>query len=188
MGHDMGFSTISSMKTNLHLKSESAYDVLPWQKCQYTHDKRNHFDILSLSKGDRLKHYGLHFAKYAGRLARGSSEPKPINATGIDSLLVTLSAANTLHQQLCIEIGEKSYGDVLLQYVSLAGQFCDACEKIDHMEEFLTIARDSNVGLFNLSLTLLKQQNCDVEYLLTARRKQLADRQFYIESKNVFLG
>ena len=45
--------------------------VLAWQKAQYRHDKRNHFDILSRHKIDRLKHYGLHFAKYTGRLARG---------------------------------------------------------------------------------------------------------------------
>lgn len=181
MDKEMEPPTISSMKTILHVKSETAYDILSWQKCQYSHDKRNHFDILSLSKSDRLKHYGLHYAKYAGRLARGNSEPKSITTTGIDSLLVTLSSANTLHQHLCTVMRHRSYGDALLNYISLAGQFCDACEKIDHMEDFLTIAKDSNEGLFNLSVILLEQQNCDVESLLIDRRKQLADRQFYID-------
>jgi len=51
------------------------------QREQFHHDKRNHSDIFCLSKHDRLKHYGLHFAKYVGRLARGPAEPKPSNQT-----------------------------------------------------------------------------------------------------------
>ena len=42
------------------------------QQAQHEHDLRNHFDILSLSRLDRLKHYGLHFAKYARSLDAGS--------------------------------------------------------------------------------------------------------------------
>ena len=43
------------------------------QQEQHAHDMRNHFDIMSLHKTERLKHYGLHFAKYVGRLARESA-------------------------------------------------------------------------------------------------------------------
>lgn len=75
-------------------------DLLRLQREQYAHDKRNHSDILTLSKNDRLKHYGLHFAKYVGRLARGNDEPKSIERTIVDTCLVCLSAANTLHQKL----------------------------------------------------------------------------------------
>src|SRR6056297_3094640 len=74
--------------------------ILEWQRDQYVHDQRNHFDILSLHKQDRLKHYAMHMAKYAGRVARGATETKPIERTFVDALLVSLSAANTLHQRL----------------------------------------------------------------------------------------
>src|SRR2546423_6600598 len=70
---------------------------------QHSHDMRNHFDIISLHKTERLKHYGLHFAKYVGRLARESAEMKPVERTLVDTLLVGLSAANTLHQDLSKE-------------------------------------------------------------------------------------
>jgi hypothetical protein len=66
------------------------------QQAQYEHDLHNHFDILSLSRLDRLKHYGLHFAKYAGRLARGEREAKSRQETLVDAFLVALSAANAL--------------------------------------------------------------------------------------------
>ena|ERR1700691_721418 len=75
-------------------------ELLRMQREQFRHDERNHKDILCLPKPDRLKHYGLHYAKYVGRLARGSAEEKSNEQTLIDVILVTLSAANTLLQDL----------------------------------------------------------------------------------------
>src|SRR5258707_1695287 len=87
-----------------------ANDLLRLQREQYAHDRRNHSDILHLSKSDRLKHYGLHFAKYVGRLARGTEEQKSLERTVVDTFLVCLSAANTLHQELSsISIHELSH-------------------------------------------------------------------------------
>lgn len=60
------------------------------QQTQYEHDLNNHFDILSLSRLDRVKHYGLHFAKYSGRLARGEKEAKSRRETLVDAFLVVL--------------------------------------------------------------------------------------------------
>lgn len=185
---------ITSLKIDAQ-KPQSAYklgneyiDVDIWQKLQFSHDHRNHFDILSLHKLDRLKHYGLHFAKYAGRLARGQSESKSTEETCIDSILVALSSANTLHQQLHISTDKnrsiecKQLSNFVLEYASLAGNFCDACEKIDHLEDFLLLAKSSNLEIFNLSLYSLRRTSGDVEALIAARRDQLAARQFYIGS------
>ena len=74
--------------------------MLKWQIDQYDHDKRNHGDVFSLHRNDRLKHYGLHFAKYVGRIARGENEEKSMKQTIIDTLLVCLSSANTMQQKL----------------------------------------------------------------------------------------
>ena len=62
----------------------SASELLRFQREQHHHDRRNHADILSLPKPDRLKHYGLHFAKYIGRLARGADEQKSIERTIVE--------------------------------------------------------------------------------------------------------
>src|SRR5882757_6800749 len=74
------------------------------QQDQHTHDRRNHSDIWSLHKAERLKHYGLHFSKYVGRLARGAAEPKSVTRTITDTFLINLSAANTLCQDLGPEV------------------------------------------------------------------------------------
>jgi hypothetical protein len=122
--------------------------LLRLQREQYAHDQRNHSDILHLSKTDRLKHYGLHFAKYVGRLARGVDEAKSVERTVVDTFLVSLSAANTLHQELnCIKWSDRASGkqvDPVYLLADVAGRFADACEKIDHMEEFVPIARQAN--------------------------------------------
>src|SRR5260370_7969497 len=78
----------------------SSEELARLQREQHAHDMRNHFDIISLHKTERLKHYGLHFAKYVGTLAREPSEAKPIDRTIVDTFLLSFSAANTLHQAL----------------------------------------------------------------------------------------
>ena len=102
-----------STTSQVYLGSE-----LRWQKEQYKHDQRNHADIQHLSKVDRLKHYGLHYAKYVGRMLR-RGESKSLATTSIDSLLVSLSAANTLHQRLSVDISlNPNQNDFLEQYAS----------------------------------------------------------------------
>src|SRR5437879_3443574 len=105
-------------------------DLLRLQCEQFSHDRRNHSDILNLCKTDRLKHYGLHFAKYVGRLARGAKEPKSIERTVVDTFLVCLSAANTLHQELgspSLHSGSQtSENDPVYVLADAAGRFADA--------------------------------------------------------------
>jgi hypothetical protein len=159
-------------------------DLPRLQREQFHHDKRNHFDILCLSKSDRLKHYGLHFAKYVGRLARGSDEPKSVERTLTDTLLVVLSAANTLHQELGNEalppllLGNKI--DPVYAFADAAGRFADACEKIDHLEEFIPIARQANRDLARWTLAFADDRQFALEPAIQVRRKELAARQFYI--------
>jgi len=159
-------------------------DLLRLQREQYAHDRRNHTDILSLSKNDRLKHYGLHFAKYVGRLARGLEEPKSVERTIVDACLVSLSAANTLHQKLhesdaCVR-ERKPQVDEVYALADAAGRFADACEKIDHMEEFVPLARQANAEVMQWALTAALERRINLETVLRERRKELAERQFYI--------
>jgi hypothetical protein len=154
------------------------------QRDQYSHDMRNHFDILSLHKCDRLKHYGLHFCKYAGRMARGAQESKPHHRTIVDIALVMLSAANTLHQDLSrLDEGGTSGlkpNDAFLRYVDAAGRFADACEKIDHLEEFTATARSANADIAIWLLGEVEAAGVDLEGKLGIRRSELAQRHFYL--------
>ncbi|MER8723819.1 hypothetical protein [Mesorhizobium sp. M1027] len=158
-------------------------DMLRLQREQYRHDQRNHTDILHLSKNDRLKHYGLHFAKYVGRLARGSSEPISYERTIVDTVLVSLSAANTLYQHLVspAPLGKDARQiDPLRTYADAAGRFADACEKIDHLEEFIPIARRANADVMSWALQQAEERKLDLQEKLRQRRGELRGRQFYI--------
>ncbi|WP_005619545.1 hypothetical protein [Tritonibacter mobilis] len=154
-------------------------DILSWQQDQYDHDMRNHFDILSLHKNDRLKHYAMHFAKYAGRIARGEAEEKPVSRTITDAMLVCLSAANTLHQKLEYKPNQ-SNSSLLNRLTDASGRVNDAAEKLDHMEPFIEIARDGNQDIFNALLDYSRAQDLDIFDLLTSRRTELRGRQFFI--------
>ncbi|MGE3990150.1 hypothetical protein [Pseudorhodoplanes sp.] len=162
----------------------SAEEMANLQRTQYAHDMRNHFDILSLHKNDRLKHYGLHFAKYIGRLAREADEPKPVERTVVDAALVCLSAANTLHQDLSKEtwsdLTKNKQIDPLRIFADAAGRFADACEKIDHLEEFLPIAREANRDIMDWLLREAHEKNFALTERIEARRRELAERHFYI--------
>lgn len=150
------------------------------QQAQHEHDLRNHFDILSLSRSDRLKHYGLHFAKYAGRLARGANETKSRPETLIDAFLVALSAANALNQALPepdFDSNDEAPSDLV--FTDHAGRFADACEKIDHLEEFRSIAVDANEALVEWIMRSAAADGLDLDVLVDERRQQLARRQVY---------
>lgn len=151
------------------------------QQTQYEHDLQCHFDILSLSRVDRLKHYGLHFAKYAGRFARGNSEPKSRTDTLVDAFLIALSAANALNQVLPdLDRGQLG-GDALsdLAFTDHAGRFADACEKIDHLEDFRMIALDANSALVDWILRSTAASGLDLDALVDSRRRQLTRRPVY---------
>jgi hypothetical protein len=154
-------------------------DLIDWQRDQYDHDMRYHFDVLSLHKNDRLKHYALHFAKYTGRIARGEKEEKEIEQTLVDALLVSLSAANGLHQKLRYEARSEE-DDFLIALADASGRICDAAEKIDHQEPFLDIARSANNDIMNILLSQAKLRNLNVPTSLAERRRFLKSRQFFV--------
>jgi hypothetical protein len=128
----------------------------------------------------------LHFAKYVGRLARGSAEPKPIHRTITDAFLINLSAANTLTQDLSLERYEPhqniSKWDIFAVFADAAGRFADGCEKLDHLEEGTSIAKMANRDITNWLLSATDEYQLDLERLIAERRKELAARIFYMAS------
>lgn len=160
--------------------------ILVWQMAQHKHDRRNHFDIVARHKVDRFKHYALHFAKYAGRLARGEEVTgKSIRDTATDSVLVSLSSANTVPQRLADVRHTPLNLDAttLKNYIAWTGIYCDAVEKIDHAE-FDGIREsliEANQELFDLALGLLWGQGCEPSLEIARRRDALANRVFFVK-------
>ncbi len=155
------------------------------QRAQYRHDKRNHCDIANLHKGERLKHYGLHFCKYVGRLARGAEEEKTTQRTLVDMTLVSLSAANTLSQKLgeCLNATPllSHQIDPLRTLADATGRFADACEKFDHLEDVTSIARDANADVFRWVVDYAGKHDIDLREGIASRRNELSNRAFYAQ-------
>ncbi|MGB9367749.1 MAG: hypothetical protein WCE79_17225 [Xanthobacteraceae bacterium] len=160
-------------------------ELLRMQREQFRHDERNHKDILCLSKPDRLKHYGLHYAKYVGRLARGAAEEKSEEQTLVDAILVALSTANTLLQDLSKEDFSKKPAlseqiDPLRVFADAMGRFADACEKIDHFEDNHALAHRANIEVLRWLLNTVGERNIDIAGAIKQRRAELSKRHFYI--------
>lgn len=153
-------------------------DFAKQQGIQHDHDIKNHFDVISLGRIDRLKHYGLHFAKYSGRLARGTREYKSREETIVDALLVCLSAANALNQALPSLAAVHGVDD--LDFIDAAGRFADACEKIDHLEEFRELALTANIDIARWLVSAAALKGLDVNLMLDHRRVQLSSRIVYL--------
>lgn len=157
-------------------------DIQDLQVSQHQHDLQNHFDIVALHRADRLKHYGLHFAKYAGRLARGTSESKTIESTLTDAMLVALSAANALNQKLASAPfwGRHDNEQASLErFVDAAGRFGDACEKIDHLEDHRSIALSANEDIVQWIIKKANEEHIDLISTIRSKRSQLHARQVY---------
>jgi hypothetical protein len=154
------------------------------QRDQHAHDQRNHSDIWSLHRFERLRHYGLHFAKYVGRIARGTTEPKLVARTLTDTFLISLSAANTLHQDFSAEVLVSDQfvieGDPLRVFADAAGRFADACEKHDHLEEFGKMVRTANRDIARWVIAMADENHIDLVDNVIARRRELAGKMFYI--------
>lgn len=154
---------------------------------QEAHDDANHKDVWGPGRQFAVRHYMFHFLKYGGRLVR-KNEPKPIEATLVDSLLVSLSAANMLGQNLgearAIEPLEKDApGQYLLWADDFRQGFADfyGLDSEDQKypigsEEAKQAMRDANWRLVGWVLQEALAREVDVLALVPERRKQLRAR------------
>lgn len=65
-------------------------------------------------------------------------------------------------------------------FADAAGRFADACEKIDHLEDFLTIARSANQDILRWVLDAALECGLDLRRAIKKRRAELAARAFYV--------
>lgn len=151
---------------------------------QYRHDLRNHFDVAALPRIERLKHYALHFAKYAGRIAR-DQDGSDIERTLVDSFLIGLSAANALKLKLSGDdiaaTADGSSSQRLLEiYTDAVGRFAEASEKSDHLEDFMDIARSANRSILKIVADEATKRNIDLMSLARRKRQQISANNFLV--------
>ncbi|USG61457.1 hypothetical protein NBZ79_00515 [Sneathiella marina] len=146
------------MMTNLLKLSpigNAAEELFALQKEQLEHDSIYHKDICSLSVQQRMNHYALHFAKYAGYFVEAlhSEDQEKFNKAAVDSFIIALSTANTLNVDLgsslpelakkrCLkEFETKSHSSktkpsFIFSFVEIVGKLSKACESVDHLESY----------------------------------------------------
>lgn len=156
--------------------------LMRFQVSQQDHDIANHFEIICLHKADRLKHYGLHFSKYVGRLARNRECDAELKRTLVDIFLISLSAANALNHRIYSAEFKNTFtrnSTDIWEFADAVGKFADACEKIDHLESFRELAVEANVDIMHWVIRKSSETEFDIESATIARRIFLAQRLAY---------
>lgn len=128
------------------------------QKKQLEHDEIYHREIARLAMPHRLQHMALHISKYFARLVASRHKDADQLRLWTDAFIISVSTCNTLNRKLeelwglenkpqmsasqlshwidqSFEAEVPSHARVtyLAKHVE---QFCNAAEKMDHIEEF----------------------------------------------------
>jgi len=173
------------------------------QREQREHDVGYHTDVHFLTVRARLVHFLMHFGKYNGDIARSlrSDDADRTAQRYVDTLLVCISCANTLHvnfyelirdaiatednatdkaDNFCVAVRERyrALQDSqawIATYSDNVGQFATALEKYDHFEEGDVRSPLLN-SIANLSLdamAFLMSRNVDISQALRMRRQEV---------------
>lgn len=166
---------------NAPMKSMSLSE---FQRLQYEHDVRSHWDIVCLPSQDRLKHMVLHFAKYVGRLA-GSIDKRSIESTLVDTFIISLTTANALNVNLSAKCSFPSaatevdqvtvHRKFLIGLAKATGQMAKACEALDHVEQFNSREQleIGVIGICNLCLEAAASWGILLDEAIPARWKEV---------------
>jgi len=168
------------------------------QESQHRHDVAAHQDILYSLVPKKLTHFTLHFAKYQGAmsLAIRLGNPDALNRALVDSLIITLAAANALNLKLSDQVekllseakidqsqGSKSETshELLMEYVEIVGRMAKACEVLDHLENYPSrqVLERSVVELTLLLDRFARHEKTDIV-------ANIAERWLRVEQKAIF--
>ncbi len=184
------------------VKSGSYLLNLQWT--QLAHDERYHKDVVIMPLGERVKHMALHMAKYSGYLAEiDVDDQERVARILADAFIITLATANTLNQDLGVDLGDgasdvtdlarladvvgsdlgsdNSVAGLLRPFARHAGALAKACESLDHMETFPFRAamRDSNLALFKLVVAAGAARSIPLEQRYRERLRVVEERSIF---------
>jgi hypothetical protein len=110
------------------------------QFAQFEHDEKYHREISRLTVQDRLRHMTMHFAKYVGKL-HAAPNVDQFRRVATDTLIIAVSCANILNVDLrstplAADGGGASQPAFTKRLAVCTGRMAEACEKLDHLEDF----------------------------------------------------
>jgi hypothetical protein len=176
------------------------------QWAQLKHDEAYHKDVVILPLAERIKHMALHNTKYTAHLfeAAEANDAATLTKTLTDAFVIALASANTLNQDLGLELGEGAENSLSLQELgaSLAvslprdetdplwlvrafarhnGRLAKVCESWDHLESvpFRDAMKTCNVALLKIVLAEASVHGLDLAETYKARIREVETRSIF---------
>ncbi|MEZ5947035.1 MAG: hypothetical protein R3C04_09350 [Hyphomonas sp.] len=127
------------------------------QKQQLHHDENYHREIARLPMPHRLQHMALHISKYFARLVAGELDDQARLRLWTDAFIISVSTCNILNRKLediwGVNSSSMSASELagwidrafsaddlpsgrIRRFAECTEQMANACEKMDHIEEF----------------------------------------------------
>jgi len=180
--------------------------ILALQWAQLKHDESYHKDIVILPPAQRMKHMTLHYTKYTAHIldAVERDDDTRLAKTVTDAFIIALASANTLNQDLGLELGEiteaspsltmlgnrfatdlnRSSADPLWLVRAFArhtGRLAKACESWDHLEAvpFLETMKNGNAELFKALLAEASARGLHLADTYKARICEIENRSIF---------
>lgn len=181
--------------------------LLALQWAQLKHDEAYHKDVVILPLAQRIKHMALHNAKYTAYFldAVDQGDEARLIRTLTDAFIIALASANTLNQDLGLELDEsnaaaslhaigtvlaaglpRDAGDplwIVRQYARHNGQLAKVCESWDHLEAipFRDSMKDCNRAMLCVVLAEAAARGVDLAEAYRTRIRA-------VEARSIFDG
>jgi hypothetical protein len=167
------------------------------QARQYEHDMVAHRAVLLLPLGRRLTRFVLHLSKYQGKLITGpSGGSKDLRRRLItDSMIVILSAGNALNFSLSDsraslnprrdQPSDTDAKKLLAHYVSTVGYMAEACEAMDHGEDYpvADVLKKGVRALFSITAALAALEGVELQLTIPERWAEVEHASSYAADK-----
>jgi hypothetical protein len=192
------------MKRNYDMTVREHFLKLQW--AQLRHDEAYHKDVVIMPLAERMKHMALHNAKYTAYLfdATDTGDEARLVAVLTDAFIIVLASANTLNQNIGIDLGERAEIPSSLQelgrnlaadiqrnaadplwlvrtFARHSGQLAKVCESWDHLESvaFRDEMKRCNIELLKAILVEASARSVDLGESYKSRIRQVETRSIF---------
>jgi hypothetical protein len=179
---------------------------LKLQWAQLKHDESYHKDVVIMPLAERIKHMALHNAKYTAYFFDAIDETgdAKLTKTLVDAFVIVLACANTLNQDIGVDLGAEAEKRVSFQslgatlgetigrdeadrywfvrnFARHTGRLAKVCESWDHMESivFRDEMRQCNLELLRIILAEAGARQLDLAESYRSRMRQVEGRSIF---------
>lgn len=151
-------------------KKSQKIDIL--QAEQFGTDKDTATCVIKMSVQNAMKHMGLRFTRHAGELASGDKARDDIMS---DILIGALTVSNVLGIRLSEQAGIMTHidGNPIFNVAISAGEFANACEKLDHLEDYPFRESMIRETVKHANIAMTNAGSRDLESMIKERREKL---------------